>query len=285
MDPDLKRRMLQRCQQLGLRPYEDTPRQPEGVRSDRRETTAREAGASTSSSEPRDPSSRREDTQCQPASRCRSPSKMATPTTLADRFVLSALFPEDVSPRVYYKRHASGNVLSSQTRQCVLNVYSWIRRQYQEKNVVEVINLTAAATGISVSSVYEIKRGFKRANGAVKSPSKKRPKLAEKRKRIANHDTCTLTAVRSCLHNFFRRVEIPTLKKIATRLQEDDVLTSCSGTTLYSLLKDMGFEKQKRNRNSFLIERQDIVEWRRWYLGAIGKHRAQNRKIYFQDET
>ncbi|KAG0413037.1 hypothetical protein HPB47_009802 [Ixodes persulcatus] len=60
MDPDLKRRLLQRCQQLGLRPYEDTPHQPEGVRSDRRETTAREesaaeggeAGASTSSSKP-----------------------------------------------------------------------------------------------------------------------------------------------------------------------------------------------------------------------------------------
>ncbi|KAG0414512.1 hypothetical protein HPB47_008329 [Ixodes persulcatus] len=138
-----------------------------------------------------------------------------------------------------------------------------MRRQYQGKNVVEVVNLTAAATGISVSSVYEIKRGFKRANGAVKSPSKKRPKFAEKRKRISNHDACTLTAVRSCLHNFFRRGEIPTLKKIAARLQEDDVLPSCSGTTLYRLLKDMGFEKQKRNRNSFLIEREDIVEWRR----------------------
>ncbi|KAG0435112.1 hypothetical protein HPB47_018678 [Ixodes persulcatus] len=141
-----------------------------------------------------------------------------------------------------------------------------------EKNVVEVINLTAAATGVSVSSVYEIKRGFKRANGAVKSPSKKRPKFTEKRKRIANHETCTLTA-------------IPTLKKIAARLQEDDVLPSCSGTTLYRLLKDMSFEKQKRNRNSFLIKREDIVEWRRRYLKAIGKHRAQNRKIYFQDET
>ncbi|KAG0413014.1 hypothetical protein HPB47_009827 [Ixodes persulcatus] len=160
-----------------------------------------------------------------------------------------------------------------------------MRRQYQGKNGVEVVNLTAAATGISVSSVYEIKRGFKRANGAVKSPSKKRPKFAEKRKRISNHDACTLTAVRSCLHNFFRRGEIPTLKKIAARLQEDDVLPSCSGTTLYRLRKDMGFEKQKRNRNSFLIEREDIVEWRRRYLRAVGKHRAQNRKIYFQDET
>ncbi|KAG0433069.1 hypothetical protein HPB47_020258 [Ixodes persulcatus] len=148
---------------------------------------------------------------------------MATPTTLADRSVLSALFPEDASPRLYYKRHARGNVLSSQTRQCILNVHSWMRRQYQETNV-EVVNLTAAATGISVSSVYEIKRGFKRANGAVKSPSKKRPKFADKRERISNHDACTLTAVRSWLHNFFRRGESPTLKKIAARLQEDDLL-------------------------------------------------------------
>ncbi|XP_040079463.1 uncharacterized protein LOC120850859 [Ixodes scapularis] len=155
----------------------------------------------------------------------------------------------------------------------------------KKKNVVEVINLTAAATGISVSSVYEIKRGFKRANGVVKSPSKKRPKFAEKRKRILNHEACTLTAVRSCLHNFFRRGEIPTLKKIAARLQEDEVLPSCSGSTLYRLLNDMGFEKHKRNRNSFLIEREDIIEWRRRYLTAIRKHRAQNRKIYFQDET
>ncbi|XP_040062230.1 uncharacterized protein LOC120837106 [Ixodes scapularis] len=160
-----------------------------------------------------------------------------------------------------------------------------MRRQYQEKNVVEVINLTAAATGISVSSVYEIKRGYTRANRAVKSPSKKRPKFAEKRKRISNHDACTLTTVRSCLHNFFRWGEIPTLKKIAARLQEGEVLPSCSGSTLYRLLKDMGFEKQKRNRNTLLYEREDIVEWRRRYLRAIRKHRAQNRKIYFQDET
>ncbi|XP_040079734.1 uncharacterized protein LOC120851192 [Ixodes scapularis] len=47
----------------------------------------------------------------------------------------------------------------------------------------------------------------------------------------------------------------------------------------------MGFEKQKRNRNSFLIEREDIVEWRWRYLRAIGKQRAQNCKIYFQYGT
>ncbi|KAM7308522.1 uncharacterized protein ISCGN_012156 [Ixodes scapularis] len=72
---------------------------------------------------------------------------------------------------------------------------------------------------------------------------------------------------------------------VLRELFEDDVLPSCSGSTLYRLLKDMGFEKQKRNRNSFLIEREDIVEWRWRYLRAIGKQRAQNCKIYFQYGT
>lgn len=68
-----------------------------------------------------------------------------------------------------------------------------------------VINLTADATGVCVSVVYKIKRDFKRSNGALKTPSKKRLNSTEKRKRIFNHDAFTLSAVRNCLHDFFRR--------------------------------------------------------------------------------
>ncbi|KAG0441819.1 hypothetical protein HPB47_015842 [Ixodes persulcatus] len=57
---------------------------------------------------------------------------------------------------------------------------------------------------------------------------------------------------------------------------KNDVLPPCSATTLYRLLKEMGFEKQKQNRNS--MEREEILE-------AIGKHKAENRKIYFQGGT
>lgn len=53
--------------------------------------------------------------------------------------------------------------------------------------MVEVVTLTADLTAISFSSVYEIKRDFKRANEAVKTFSKKRLKSADKRKRFSNH--------------------------------------------------------------------------------------------------
>ncbi|KAG0424976.1 hypothetical protein HPB47_027819 [Ixodes persulcatus] len=65
--------------------------------------------------------------------------------------------------------------------------------------VVEVVHLIADATGISVSSVYEIKRGFKRANGAVKTFSKKRPNSADKKMKISSHDAYTLTAPNSVI--------------------------------------------------------------------------------------
>nr|CAH7729528.1 unnamed protein product [Callosobruchus chinensis] len=42
---------------------------------------------------------------------------------------------------------------------------------------------------------------------------------------------------------------------------------------------------KKRGRNSLLLEKEEIVIWRREYLRKIKKFRAENRKIYFLDET
>lgn len=41
----------------------------------------------------------------------------------------------------------------------------------------------------------------------------------------------------------------------------------------------------KRDRKSILIERDDIVRWRRRYLTTIRDYRRQNRPIYYLDET
>lgn len=41
----------------------------------------------------------------------------------------------------------------------------------------------------------------------------------------------------------------------------------------------------KRDRKSVLIERDDIVRWRRKYLTTIKEYRRQNRPIYYLDET
>lgn len=51
---------------------------------------------------------------------------------------------------------------------------------------------------------------------------------------------------------------------------------------LHHKLKGLDFDKRNRYRSSF--QREHILEWRRSYLRAIDKHRAEKWKLYYQDE-
>lgn len=43
--------------------------------------------------------------------------------------------------------------------------------------------------------------------------------------------------------------------------------------------------QKKKNQNSALIEREDLISWRRGYLLKIRHCCAQNRPVYYLDET
>lgn len=47
----------------------------------------------------------------------------------------------------------------------------------------------------------------------------------------------------------------------------------------------MFFRYVKRGRKSMLIEREEIISWRREYLWQIRKYREENRPIFYLDET
>lgn len=47
----------------------------------------------------------------------------------------------------------------------------------------------------------------------------------------------------------------------------------------------MNFKYATRTRRSCLIDRQDIVLWRKRYLMTIKQYRNEGRFIYYQDET
>ncbi|XP_037508817.1 uncharacterized protein LOC119385461 [Rhipicephalus sanguineus] len=55
--------------------------------------------------------------------------------------------------------------------------------------------------------------------------------------------------------------------------------------TVRSLLNDIGFAFQKQKRNCALLERDDIIVWRRKYLRTIREKRMEKRAIYYLDET
>ncbi|XP_026819046.1 uncharacterized protein LOC113557684 [Rhopalosiphum maidis] len=79
--------------------------------------------------------------------------------------------------------------------------------------------------------------------------------------------------------------EIPTLPKMLQVINDDPDLPSFSRTSLQRLLKDLQFEYTKRNRNSALTEREDLILWRRKYIADIRRYRKEGKTIYFLDET
>lgn len=73
-------------------------------------------------------------------------------------------------------------------------------------------------------------------------------------------------AIRRTIHGFWFEKQLPTLDKILSRINTTEGLPQFTRTTLYSLLRQMGFKYQQRSRNSAMIERDEIVVWRRNYL-------------------
>ncbi|CAH1957897.1 unnamed protein product [Acanthoscelides obtectus] len=79
--------------------------------------------------------------------------------------------------------------------------------------------------------------------------------------------------------------EIPTIDKILKQVNDDEDLPNFKRSTFHKLLKELDFRFLKRGRNSLLIEKEEIVIWRREYLRKIRQFRAEGRKIYYLDET
>lgn len=62
-------------------------------------------------------------------------------------------------------------------------------------------------------------------------------------------------------------------------INADVDLPNVSARTTRKLMNDLGFKFVKRQRKSILIEREDIVQWRRQYLLKIKEYREQ-KKIF-----
>ncbi|XP_072380521.1 uncharacterized protein [Diabrotica undecimpunctata] len=65
----------------------------------------------------------------------------------------------------------------------------------------------------------------------------------------------------------------------------DESLPNFKRSTFHKFLKSLDFKYVRRGRNSALLEREEIILWRRNFLKSIKKFREENRKIYYLDET
>lgn len=73
--------------------------------------------------------------------------------------------------------------------------------------------------------------------------------------------------------------------QVQEAINDDDTLPNLSRSTTYKILKHLNFKYATRNRKSCLIDRQDIILWRKKYLLAIQQYRREGKVIYYQFET
>ncbi|KAE9524419.1 hypothetical protein AGLY_015140 [Aphis glycines] len=144
-----------------------------------------------------------------------------------------------------------------------------------------LLTRVSTASGIGIGTVKKTISEYKRTGQILSSPmnKKKRPTVVDK------VDDFDKNAIRQKIHAFWFRREIPTLSKMIQTVKDDPDLPNLSRSSFQRLLKSMQFEYTKRDRNSALTEREDLVNWRRHYISEIRRYRQEGRTIYFLDET
>ena len=83
---------------------------------------------------------------------------------------------------------------------------------------------------------------------------------------------------------FYEKEEYPTLKKLLSILREKGLFCG-HRTTLWKLLRRIGFTYKKVQNKMYVYEQPRIIECRHKYLRRMGKNRKENRPVVFLNET
>ncbi|KAL4101220.1 hypothetical protein QTP88_021240 [Uroleucon formosanum] len=164
---------------------------------------------------------------------------------------------EDVANISSAKKNPRGKFVGTAQKTIIINVYKdKIKQQLDNPEMPklsfrDLIVAISRTTGIGQRTIQTTLGEYKK-EGTVSSPNKRK---------------------------------VPTVPKMLIAINEDDSLPNLKRMYFQLILKDLQFEYVKKNRNSALLEREDLISLRRNYLLKIKHYRAQNRPIYYLDET
>nr|CAH7766760.1 unnamed protein product [Callosobruchus chinensis] len=149
----------------------------------------------------------------------------------------------------------------------------------------EIVQKVADKVGTCRASIFNVLKEYKNSHSFSEPRTNQNRTNQNRTSLIELIDDADRHAIRRKVHEFFFRNEIPSIDKVLRVVNEDPHLPTFRRSSFYKLLKALNFKLQKRGRNSALIDRNEIILWRREYLTKIKNYRSQNRKIYFLDET
>lgn len=156
-------------------------------------------------------------------------------------------------------KNKSGHILNSDSRNTIFHCYPFWRNRKPERSVEDTSKFVADMLGVSERTVFRVREEVKSphfSGGKLTTPSRTRPRNAERRRRSAKFDSFTLCALRSCVNDFFRRNEMPTVEKITTKFSERMELPSRRRCTVRRLLAEISFKHENRSSNSLLIDQE-----------------------------
>lgn len=178
---------------------------------------------------------------------------------------------------------SAGKPIKSGDRLTVLNVYKYFEKAFPERNVSFWAKQTSEATLTSVRSVFRFRK--EERLGKVVTPRKIRRKVEYKTSRKQKYDGFVVGVIRKIVHSFFAKNVPPTLSAVLEQVNKEADIPQFKRTTLWRLLKENGFCFQKRQKQSLLLERDDLILWRHSYLRSIKDFRRQGKNIVYMDES
>ncbi|XP_072397434.1 uncharacterized protein [Diabrotica undecimpunctata] len=178
------------------------------------------------------------------------------------------------------KRRVHLGHLSTNEKQCIINMYKQIKSDNSGMKITATVAKIKQATGVANSTIYRTIKEYKQT-GTVRCSKN----IGGQPSILATYDEKVKTSIRQIVHSFFFKNEMPTLNKILSEVNNRPDLPNMCRSLLYKFLKQINFKYLKRSRTSILIERDDVVRWRRNYLTSIKRYRSEGKPIYYLDET
>lgn len=178
-------------------------------------------------------------------------------------------------------------VLNSQSREQIVRLRSYFERERQNGGpllpVEEVCNRVADALDVSKRTIIRVTKeklgGSGMEENKLSTPNKKR----EKKCTQTEADSFDVDAIRNHIYRIYAENEIPTLKKLNNTLKETGLFHG-SETSLWRLLRKIGFRYKKCDKRKIVMERSDIVLARCSFLRAT-KNIEDWDNVVFIDET
>ncbi|XP_046621295.1 uncharacterized protein LOC124305682 isoform X2 [Neodiprion virginianus] len=134
-------------------------------------------------------------------------------------------------------------------------------------------------TGFGRTSTKQIVLDYISTGRVLKSNFKEHPRGIEDKT-----NECDKSAIRRMIHDFYRNNEVPTVDKVLDAVNDDKDLQEFKQPSFCKLLQKLNFYSIKRRGISVLIEKEDLIVWRRNYLRTITQYRMEGRSIYYLDE-